>query len=169
MHVAHTSTQPTPSYNNGGVRLQRSASVRHVEKGVVSIALDGQEFFIPMCRALVHDETHQVVGRIALGAELLDAFNDLPTTMEDVPQPPLVISGVGVTDAKGSVAEEGQGKGSEDPEAAAARMAQEADEARASVKCVTQCCPSVTQTWRVVVARVDVWRSWGMWGVCHVW
>lgn len=124
-------------YNSGGVRIQRSATVRHVEKGVVSIALTGEEFFIPMCRALIHDTTHQVIGRIALGQELLELLNDLPTNMEDVPQPPLYVSAVGASDASGSVAEREQGKEGETPEEAAARMAQEADEARASVKCVS--------------------------------
>lgn len=108
--------------------------MRHVERGVVSIALTGEEFFIPMCRALVHDTTHQVIGRIALGEELLEVLNDLPTNMEDVPQPALVVSAVGVTDATGAVAGGGEGGAEQTPEEAAAQMAQEADEARASVK-----------------------------------
>lgn len=91
-----------------------------------------------MCRTLVHDESHQVVGRIVKGEELLDVINALPTTIEDAPQAPLVVTAVGVSDAAGNCQEGvgGRGGGDETPEDAAARAAQAAEEARASVKYV---------------------------------
>jgi len=81
--------------------MKRDASLRHVERGVVSISIDGTEICITLARALHLDDTHQVVGRVQAGMEVIEKVSALPTTADDGPAHAVTITRCGVTDAAG--------------------------------------------------------------------
>ncbi len=115
----------------------------------------------------MHDESHQVVGRIVQGEELLDVINELPLTIEDAPMATLMVNAVGVSDAAGNC-EEGEGRGGveETPEDAAARAVQAAEEARASVKYVFVCVSSGADgCWMMITSPNHTGMRWiAHWG-----
>lgn len=109
-----------------GIRLQQNRRLRHVEPGAVSVSLGGDEVVVALAAAPPLDATHQVVGRVHLGAELLDRLGDLPTRPDDSPVDRLAISRTGPTNAKGdyeALGDDGDGAG---PSKDAAALAQEA-------------------------------------------
>ena len=69
-------------------------------RGAVSVSRDGSEIAISLGRSLVMDETHQVVGRIGIGLDLLDDIDDVPRSPDDMPLWRIKISKCGATNAK---------------------------------------------------------------------
>lgn len=111
------------------VQVKRYSELCHVEPGVISLSLDGTEFAICMAETCcgVLDETHQVVGRICSGIEVLDQLNKVPTDSDDHPRKSVVLSDCGLCDAKGKAATTAAGAGEKD-------FAETAAEARAAIK-----------------------------------
>ncbi|GLC77152.1 hypothetical protein PLESTF_001891900 [Pleodorina starrii] len=121
---------------DGGVRLQPNSQLRAVEGGLVAVALSGDEVVISLDRALDLDRTHQVVGRIHRGAELLTSLGDLRTLPDDSPAQRLAVARAGPTNHLGSHEEltgAGAGEGAGQPKDAATRLAEQAEEARSSL------------------------------------
>lgn len=123
-----------------GVHMKRYTEMRHSEEGLASISLQGDEFCITVGRALMLDETHQVVGRLCAGRELLPMLNAMQTDVNDAPVHRVRVSRCGFTNADGSLEdfdESGAGSGGnkkETAEEAAARVKLEAAKARESVR-----------------------------------
>ncbi|KAL4419765.1 hypothetical protein ABPG75_006863 [Micractinium tetrahymenae] len=123
-----------------GTYMKKYTQLRHSEEGLASISLQGDELCITLGRALMLDETHQVVGRLCSGRELLPLLNGMRTDVNDAPQHRVRIARCGFTNADGTLEdfdESGAGSGGnkkETAEEAAARVKLEAAKARASVK-----------------------------------
>ncbi|GIL54656.1 hypothetical protein Vafri_10384 [Volvox africanus] len=95
--------------DGGGIRLQPNTHLRSVEAGLVAVALVGDDFAITLDRALDLDRSHQVVGRIHKGRELLDALGDLRTLPDDSPVQRVVVQRAGPTNHLGNHEELGEG------------------------------------------------------------
>lgn len=124
-----------------GVHMKRYPELRHSEEGLASISLQGAEFGVTLGRALGLDTTHQVVGRLSAGRDLLPLLNAIKTDVNDAPQQHRVkVARCGFTDAAGTLEdfdEAGAGAGgnkAETAEEAAARVKLEAAKARESVR-----------------------------------
>ncbi|EFN53809.1 hypothetical protein CHLNCDRAFT_136515 [Chlorella variabilis] len=111
-----------------GVHMKRYTEMRHSEEGLASISLQGDEFCITVGRALMLDETHQVVGRLCAGRELLPMLNAMQTDVNDAP-----VHHGSLEDFDESGAGSGGNK-KETAEEAAARVKLEAAKARESVR-----------------------------------
>lgn len=113
-------------------------SLRHSERGAVSLAKSGDGFLLAFNPGLHLDSSHVVVGRVtAQSAPLLDKLNDLQTLPDDSPALRVGVARCGSTDARGAaeVAEPGAAR-DETPEQATARIARETEEASAIIQCV---------------------------------
>eukprot|EP00198_Chlamydomonas_reinhardtii_P009583 XP_001698920.1 predicted protein [Chlamydomonas reinhardtii] len=66
-----------------GVRLPSNPHIRAVEGGLVAVGLDGEDVVLLLDRALALDSSHQVVGRVHKGREMLDKVGDLRTLPPD--------------------------------------------------------------------------------------
>ncbi|PRW33518.1 hypothetical protein C2E21_7678 [Chlorella sorokiniana] len=123
-----------------GMHMKRYTELRHSEDGLASISLQGAEFCITLGRALGMDTTHQVVGRLSAGRDLLPLLNAVKTDANDAPQHRIKVARCGFTDAAGTLEdfdEAGAGAGgnkAETAEEAAARVKLEAAKARESVR-----------------------------------
>mmetsp|Transcript_38722 Transcript_38722/g.99021 ORF Transcript_38722/g.99021 Transcript_38722/m.99021 type:complete len:301 (-) Transcript_38722:109-1011(-) len=83
--------------------MRSDSRLKHAVFGAVSIAMDGSEFAIALGRSLKLDETHQVVGRVSDGLEVLEKLDDMITSeVDDSPLRPVVISRCGTCDAHGT-------------------------------------------------------------------
>ncbi|GFR49701.1 hypothetical protein Agub_g11852 [Astrephomene gubernaculifera] len=118
-----------------GVRLQPHTGLRAVEGGLVAVALSGQDFAIALDRALDLDRSHQVVGRIHRGRELLDTLGDLRTLPDDSPVQRVVVTRAGPTNHLGNHEdlEEAAAAAAGPPKDAATRLQEASEEARAAV------------------------------------
>ncbi|KAG2435967.1 hypothetical protein HYH02_011681 [Chlamydomonas schloesseri] len=124
-----------------GVRLPSNHHIRAVEGGLVAVGLDGEDVVLILDRALALDSTHQVVGRVHQGRELLDKIGDLRTLApDDAPAQRITITRCGPTDRHGnheSLEDAAGGSGAAGAAAraanAAARLAEASAEARSSV------------------------------------
>lgn len=127
-----------------GVHMKRYMQLRHSEAGLASVSLQGDEFCITTGRALMMDETHQVVGRVHAGQELLELFNNMKSDVNDAPQHRLRVARCGFTNADGTLEDYdslGAGSGgnkTETEQEAAARVKLEAAKARESVRLALQ-------------------------------
>ncbi|EFJ40679.1 hypothetical protein VOLCADRAFT_108027 [Volvox carteri f. nagariensis] len=131
-------TSSTSGGDGGGVRLQPNTQLRAVEGGLVLVALEGEDFAISLDRALDLDRTHQVVGRIHKGRELLDGLGDLRTLPDDSPAQRVVVLRAGATNHLGNHeelggAEERGGAGGVPPMDAATRLQEQSEEARSAL------------------------------------
>lgn len=68
-----------------GVQLRRAPELRHGERGAVSLRLDGGELCLLLAPAPHLDATHQVVGRVAAGMEVLDKVDAVGAARDDQP------------------------------------------------------------------------------------
>ncbi|KAI3425174.1 hypothetical protein D9Q98_008944 [Chlorella vulgaris] len=123
-----------------GVHMKRYSELRHSEEGLASISLQGDEFCITLGRALMMDETHQVVGRLCAGRELLPLLNSMQSDLNDIPLHRIRVARCGFTNADGTLEdfdEAGAASGGnrkESAEEGAARAKLEAAKARESVR-----------------------------------
>ncbi|RMZ54149.1 hypothetical protein APUTEX25_005305 [Auxenochlorella protothecoides] len=79
-----------PKRTKAGVHIRSHPSLRHSEKGAVSLARSGADFLWAFNRALHLDETHAVVGRVTEASLLLlDRLNGSATQPDDSPTSPL--------------------------------------------------------------------------------
>lgn len=120
---------------HSSTKLKQNGKLHHSQKGALSISLTGAEFAITFAKALTLDSSHQVVGRVHVGMDILDKLNNTEVDFKDKPVVPVTISSCGMTDAQGtheSVEETAAAlaKETETPEQAAARLQADA----ASVK-----------------------------------
>uniref|UniRef100_A0A1D2A0T9 PPIase cyclophilin-type domain-containing protein n=1 Tax=Auxenochlorella protothecoides TaxID=3075 RepID=A0A1D2A0T9_AUXPR len=128
-----------PKRTKAGVHIRSHPSLRHSEKGAVSLARSGADFLWAFNRALHLDETHAVVGRVTEASLLLlDRLNGSATQPDDSPTSRVAVARCGLTDAAGSVELAGPGpEGAptdETPEAARTRLAREAEAARLGLR-----------------------------------
>lgn len=130
---------PLRRRTKAGVHIRSHPSLRHSEKGAVSLARSGADFLWAFNRALHLDETHAVVGRVTEASLLLlDRLNGSATQPDDSPTSRVAVARCGLTDAAGSVELAGPGpEGAptdETPEAARTRLAREAEAARLGLR-----------------------------------
>ena len=87
----------------GGERIQirRELSLRHVDKGLLSLGLDGKTYCLTLAKALTLDEEYQVIGKIIKGIEVLETLCELPTKADDSPSRAMEVVKCGITDAMG--------------------------------------------------------------------
>ena len=93
------------------VSVKRDASLRHVSPGAVSVSVDGSEFCISLVKALQLDDTHQVVGRVVKGIEVVEAVAEVATRADDRPCQRVAVARCGLTDAAGTADIDGAGGG----------------------------------------------------------
>lgn len=116
-------------------QLQSTNNLRHVELGVVSVSLSGDEFAISLGRSLVLDAAYQVVGRVHLGKEIIDSFNAIRILPNDAPREDVAIMQCGATNPQGtheSLAEDGP------VEKQVANLKEESKKARCAVMAALQ-------------------------------
>eukprot|EP00884_Botryococcus_braunii_P012448 jgi/Botrbrau1/21203/Bobra.39_2s0006.1 len=65
----------TSGYRPPGVPFKQNNKLHHVEEGCVSLSHSGAELAITIARALELDATHQVVGRVIKGQEVMEKLN----------------------------------------------------------------------------------------------
>ncbi|GBF98906.1 hypothetical protein Rsub_11544 [Raphidocelis subcapitata] len=113
--------------------LRPSRYLRASELGAVSVSNDGTEVAVALGRSLTLDATHQVVGRVHLGREALEALADLDTTANDAPLQRIRIAKCGATNALGAHDTLDESAKKETAEQAAARLAEESAATKASI------------------------------------
>lgn len=83
--------------------MRSDRRLRHAVVGAVSLAMDGSEFAISLGRTLKLDETHQVVGRVFQGQEVLERLENMAVSaVDDSPLRSVTISRCGACDANGT-------------------------------------------------------------------
>lgn len=120
---------------HSSTKLKQNGKLHHSQKGALSISLTGAEFAITFAKALTLDSSHQVVGRVHLGMDIVDKLNTAEIDFKDKPVSSITISSCGLTDAQGtheSVEETAAAlaKQTETPEQAAARLQADAATAK---------------------------------------
>ncbi|KAK9830661.1 hypothetical protein WJX74_001175 [Apatococcus lobatus] len=128
-----------PQGSKAPLHMRRNTRLQHVERGCCSIAVTGSEFAICFTRSLPLDDTHQVVGRVRLGDDILTEVNGLATDAHDAPIQSLMINDCGLTNHEGQhealSAEARAALDKKDtPEEAAAKLAAQAAAAGDSVR-----------------------------------
>ena len=93
------------------VSMKRDSSLRHVAPGTLSVSSDGAELCFSLARALQLDDTHQVIGQVTKGLDVIEKIAGISTRGDDFPSQPVVIDTCGLTDADGVVDVEVAGKG----------------------------------------------------------
>ncbi|KAK9819272.1 hypothetical protein WJX81_003438 [Elliptochloris bilobata] len=88
--------------HRGGAAVRRYPGLHHLAAGVVSISRGGEEVAITLAKALSLDPTHQVVGRVHGGAELLARLNRMRTGVDDMPFQRITVVASGLTDNQGT-------------------------------------------------------------------
>ncbi|GIM09054.1 hypothetical protein Vretimale_12937 [Volvox reticuliferus] len=123
--------------DGGGIRLQPNTHLRAVEGGLVAVALTGDDFAITLDRALDLDRSHQVVGRIHKGRDLLDTLGDMRTLPDDSPVQRVAVQRAGPTNHLGNHEELGEGQGGSGGTGtvkdAATRLQEAAEETRSAL------------------------------------
>lgn len=87
-------------HRDGSASIKRNQYLQHIEHGTVSISNSGSEYVLALSRALTLNATHQVVGRVHAGQEVLEQLNGA-TTADEQPQPAVVLAACGLTNARG--------------------------------------------------------------------
>lgn len=113
--------------------LRPSKYLRNSALGAVSISNDGTEVAVALGRSLTLDATHQVVGRVHLGREVLEALSDISTTADDAPLQRLRIAKCGATNAKGTHDTLDDAAAGETAAEAAERLQRQSMDTRASI------------------------------------
>jgi cyclophilin family peptidyl-prolyl cis-trans isomerase len=86
------------------VSMKRDSSLRHVGPGTISISSDGGELCFSLAKALQLDDTHQVIGQVTKGLNVIEKITEIATKGgDDFPSQPVVIEKCGLTDADGMV------------------------------------------------------------------
>ncbi|KAI8469138.1 MAG: hypothetical protein J3K34DRAFT_522411 [Monoraphidium minutum] len=113
--------------------LRPSKYLRNSDLGAVSVSNDGTEVGLALARSLTLDATHQVVGRVHLGREALEALNGLSTTPDDAPIQRVKIVKCGATNHKGTHDTLDESAAKETAAEAAERLQQESRDTKASI------------------------------------
>ncbi|KAK9830131.1 hypothetical protein WJX72_009927 [[Myrmecia] bisecta] len=126
-------------YKGAGVEIKRSNRLRHAQRGAVSISESGSEFAIAFGRSLTLDSTHQVIGRVNIGDDVLTQLEALETDKDDCPLERVSIAASGTTNPEGThesldEAQAAAARRRETPEQAAARLKQESAQARGALQ-----------------------------------
>eukprot|EP00199_Chlamydomonas_sp_CCMP681_P002841 CAMPEP_0119105896 /NCGR_PEP_ID=MMETSP1180-20130426/3736_1 /TAXON_ID=3052 ORGANISM="Chlamydomonas cf sp, Strain CCMP681" /NCGR_SAMPLE_ID=MMETSP1180 /ASSEMBLY_ACC=CAM_ASM_000741 /LENGTH=313 /DNA_ID=CAMNT_0007091073 /DNA_START=26 /DNA_END=967 /DNA_ORIENTATION=+ len=116
-----------------GMRIQSNPKLRHVDIGAVSISFSGDEVAISLGRALVLDSTHQVVGQVHKGLDILEGLNHTAINHNDVPLRPIKVTKTGTTNAAGAY-EELDAEAADFVKDPAARLAAQSQSTRNAVK-----------------------------------
>lgn len=83
------------------IQIRREDSLRHVDKGLLSLGLDGKTYCLTLAKALTLDEEYQVIGKIVKGIEGLEMMCELPAKADDSPSRALEVVKCGITDVTG--------------------------------------------------------------------
>ncbi|WIA22889.1 hypothetical protein OEZ86_009830 [Tetradesmus obliquus] len=117
----------------GGQGVPLNSRLQHMMRGAVSVSRDGSDFAICLGKCLTMDETHQVVGVVRQGLDLLDLLDDIPRSPDDTPLMAIKVVKCGNTNAPGSHESLDEALAKETPEAAAARLKQQSADTRSAV------------------------------------
>lgn len=85
------------------MKIKEESSLRHVDGGLVSVSRDGNGYAITMSRALHLDATHQVIGKVIKGLDVVDEICNCQTKADDSPVQMIKIENCGTTDTQGTV------------------------------------------------------------------
>jgi len=86
------------------VSMKRDSSLRHVAPGTLSVSEDGSEVCFSLAKALLLDDTHQVIGQVTRGLPVLEKIAEIATKGgDDFPCQPVVVEKCELTDADGVV------------------------------------------------------------------
>jgi len=116
--------------NKVAMKIKEESTLRHVDGGLVSISRNGNGYAICMSRALHLDATHQVVGKVTKGLDVLDTICSFMTKADDSPVQMIQIENCGTTDYKGIVEFSGLSKRQEKKDSS-----QVLDEVRKDLHC----------------------------------
>jgi len=111
--------------------------LNHTDRGAVSLSMDGNEVAITLAEdTLALDETHQVIGRVHMGMEVLKKINDVIPGPRDVPLDEILISRCGFTDHRGEPDVDSSGRRLTplEPEDAVRQLRQEAERTQNELK-----------------------------------
>lgn len=117
----------------GGQQVPSNSKLKTTIVGAVSVSRDGSDFAISLNRALKLDDTHQVVGRVSKGLDVLELLGDVPCGPDDSPLMRLKIAKCGPTNAEGTHESLDESRAKETPEEAAARLKQQSADTRSAV------------------------------------
>jgi cyclophilin family peptidyl-prolyl cis-trans isomerase len=116
-----------------GLKLARNDKLQHAEAGAVSVSLTGDEIGISLGRSIPMDNTHQVVGRVTKGLDVLESFSSIALNPDDSPTDSIRITKCGATSHTGSHDALDDATRKETAEQTAARLQRESAKARSSV------------------------------------
>ena len=85
------------------IQIRREDSLRHVDKGLLSLGLDGKTYCLTLAKALTLDEEYLVIGKIVKGLGVLEMICELPTKADDSPSRALEVVKCGITDVTGEI------------------------------------------------------------------
>eukprot|EP01026_Neomeris_dumetosa_P030368 TRINITY_DN24320_c0_g2_i8.p2 TRINITY_DN24320_c0_g2~~TRINITY_DN24320_c0_g2_i8.p2 ORF type:complete len:301 (-),score=61.33 TRINITY_DN24320_c0_g2_i8:317-1219(-) len=74
--------------------------LRHVQEGAVSVSRSGDEFLVTFSKAHALDDSHQVIGVVRDGIEVLQTLSSIKVTADDQPDGKLFISDCGQIDGQ---------------------------------------------------------------------
>ncbi|GMH39847.1 hypothetical protein BSKO_07751 [Bryopsis sp. KO-2023] len=83
-------------------RVEKHAMVLNLERGAVAVSRTGDEVVISLGPAVALDATHQVVGKVTLGTEVLDQVDELVVGPGDVPLDSIAVTRCGATNRDGT-------------------------------------------------------------------
>lgn len=91
---------------SGTQQLTPHPNLNHIDKGTVSVSLDGSEIAITLTKDMTGlDSTHRVLGRVHLGVGILDQINDVISGPLDIPVEEITITHCGMTNHEGAIGE----------------------------------------------------------------
>ncbi|KAF5826891.1 hypothetical protein DUNSADRAFT_1815 [Dunaliella salina] len=85
-----------------GMCMQINPRLKHVDEGAVSISLNGDEVAIALGRAIPLNSTHQVVGVVYKGHDVLRVMSGQQTNHNDAPVQKIQVARCGLTNAQGT-------------------------------------------------------------------
>lgn len=107
-------TRYTLNHNNhvlmvfvsGTQQLPPLPNLNHINKGTVSVSLDGSEIAITLTNDMTGlDSTHRVLGRVHLGVGVLDQINDVISGPLEIPVEEIMITRCGMANHEGAIGE----------------------------------------------------------------
>lgn len=117
----------------GGQQVPSNSKLKTTIMGAVSVSRDGADFAISLGKVLKLDETHQVVGRVNKGLDVLELLADVPCGPDDSPLMRLKVAKCGPTNAEGTNEGLDESIAKETPAEAAARLKQQSADTRNAV------------------------------------
>lgn len=126
----------SPQQKDEVQHMKREPTLRHVDGGILSIRLDGSEYCLVLDKALHLDESHQVIGRVAFGMDVLQKLSSLSTKPDDTPVQNVLVTRCGMTDCEGVLETDVVGDGAikESKETTVERLQQQTEETRHAVQ-----------------------------------